>query len=142
MPRFFFNHTSCQGVSVDDTGTDFPSLEAAYLDTCNAILDISYDKLRERCDPTDDIFEIVSEHGDLLVTIPFSEVLRPHQPEDHPGSRTVQLTSTSARLTKRHRTLRAQINEELARTEAMFCSIRSNLTRLDAACSAHWPRPK
>ena len=36
MPKFFFNYTARQDVSVDDTGTEFPSLEAAYLDTCTA----------------------------------------------------------------------------------------------------------
>jgi hypothetical protein len=142
MPRFFFNHTSHDDVSVDESGTEFSSLEAAYLDTCNAILDISFEKLRERLDPTDDIFEIVSERGDLLLTIPFSEVLRPRQPKDCPEPRTEQLTATSAHLTKRHRALKAEFNEEIARTEATFRTIRSNLVRLDMACSAHWPRAK
>jgi hypothetical protein len=142
MPKFFFNHISRDDVSVDEGGSDFPSLEAAYLDTCNAILDISFEKLRERLDPTEDIFEIVSERGDLLLTIPFSEVLRPRQPTDLPGSRTEKLAATSARLTARHRALKAEFNEEFARTEATFRTIRSNLVRLDVACSDHWPRSK
>ena len=142
MPKFFFNHTSHDDVSVDESGTEFPSLEAAYLDTCKAILDISFEKLRERLDPNEDSFEIVSERGDLLVTIPFSEVLRPRQPTDCSGSRTEQLTATSARLTERHRVLTAEFNEELAIAEQTFRTIRSNLVRLDAACSAYWPRPK
>src|SRR6266702_4364752 len=108
MPLFFFNHTSHDDVSVDESGTEFPSLEAAYLDTCKAILDISFEKLRERLDPNEDSFEIVSERGDLLVTIPFSEVLRPRQPTDCSGSPTEQLTATSARLTERHRVLKAE----------------------------------
>jgi hypothetical protein len=31
---------------------------------------------------------------------------------------------------------------EFAKTEAMVREIRSNLMRLDAACSAHWPLAK
>jgi len=142
MPKFFFNHTSHEDVSVDESGTEFPSLEAAYLDTCSAILDISFEKLRERIDPTEDIFEIVSELGDLLVTIPFKEVLHPHQSQGRPGSRTEQLTATSARLMERRRTVKAEFDEEFARTQAGFKAIRSNLVRLDMACSAHWPQPK
>jgi len=103
MPKFFFNHFSHDDVSIDEGGSDFPSLEAASPDTCNAILDISFEKLRERQDPTEDTFEIVSERGDLLLTIPFSEVLRPYQPNVSLGSRTAQLTTASARLIERNR---------------------------------------
>jgi hypothetical protein len=142
MPRFFFNHTSRDDVSIDEDGSEFPSLEAAYLDTCNAILDIAFEKLRDRQDPNEDVFEIVSERGDVLVMIPFSEVLRPHQVKDYPASRTSQLTTASTRLAKRHQALRAEFSEEFARTETTFKNLRSTLIRLDAACSPHWPRAK
>lgn len=142
MPRFFFNHTSHDDVSVDESGTVFPSLEDAYLDTCRAILDIAFEKLRERIDPADDTFEIISERGDLLAIIPFSEMLRPHHVKGRSGSLSVQLMATSARLLERNRTLKAQFNEEFARTEATFSTIRLNLKRLDAACSTYWPRAK
>jgi len=142
MPKFFFNHFSHDDVSIDEGGSDFPSLEAAYLDTCNAILDISFEKLRERLDPAEDTFEIVSERGDLLLTIPFSEVLRPHQPNGSLGSRTAQLTTASARLIERNRVLKAEFSEEFARAEATFRTIRSNLLRLDVACADFWPRSK
>jgi hypothetical protein len=142
MPRFFFNHTSHDDVSVDESGTVFPSLEDAYLDTCRAILDIAFEKLRERIDPAEDVFEIISERGDLLATIPFSEMLRPYHVKGSTDSLTGQLMATSARLLERNRTLKAQFDAEFARTEATFKTIRSNLKRLDAACSTYWPREK
>ncbi len=139
MPRFFFNHTSHETVSVDDSGTEFPSLEAAYLDTCDAILDMAFEKLRARQDPTDDTFEIISEHGDVLVCIPFSEVLRPHQFDDRSTIQTTPLLAISARLIERHQELKADLKEEFARTISAFQVIRTNLARLEAAGSALWP---
>ncbi len=32
MPRFFFDFTSGRTIEADDIGTEFPSLEEAYLD--------------------------------------------------------------------------------------------------------------
>src|SRR5215468_1013330 len=77
MPRFFFNLSSQGNVSIDETGTDFSSLEAAYLETCGAILEMAIEKLREREDPGKDMFEITDERGNVLMQVPFSEVLRP-----------------------------------------------------------------
>src|ERR1700751_2845908 len=79
MPRFFFHFTSQGDVSRDEVGTEFPSLEAAYLDSCQSALEMSIDKLRVRDDPTNDSVEIADESGRLLMTIPFSEVIRPRQ---------------------------------------------------------------
>src|SRR5262249_32175790 len=77
MPRFFFNLNSQGNVSVDEVGTEFSSLESAYLDACQAILDISLEKLRSRQDPAKDSFEIIDENRNVLMQVPFSEVLWP-----------------------------------------------------------------
>src|ERR1700758_400689 len=79
MPRFFFHFTSQNDVSRDEVGTVFPSLEAAYLDSCQSALEMSIDKLRAREDPINDSVEIADESGRHLMNIPFSEVLRPSQ---------------------------------------------------------------
>jgi hypothetical protein len=138
MPLFFFNHTSTNYVNVDDTGTEFPSLEAAYLDTCNAILEIAFEKLRTRDDPAHDAFEILGERGNVLLTIPFSEVLRPGEPNKRP----IPLDSPAAsslRLMERHQVLKAALREEFKRTELEFRAVKANMARLDA-CSADWPK--
>src|SRR5215813_14487162 len=77
MPRFFFNYASQGTTCVDDIGTEFSSLEAAYLDTCAAALAIAFEKLRARQDPTTDAFEIIDDKKNVLMKVPFSEVLRP-----------------------------------------------------------------
>ncbi len=79
MPRFFFHFTSQNDVSRDEVGTVFPSLEAAYLDSCQSALEMSIDKLRAREDPINDSVEIADESGRRLMNIPFAEVLRPSQ---------------------------------------------------------------
>src|SRR5882724_6061610 len=141
MPKFFFNHISQDDVSVDESGADFPSLEAACFDTYHAILDIAFEKLRERQDPNDDTFEIVSERGDVLVIIPFSEVLQPRRARDRSEPRTGQLKAASVRLMKRGQTLKAQFRHELAKTDVACRIIRSNLRRFDAV-SSPWHRDK
>lgn len=77
MPHFFFNYISGGTTAVDDTGTEFSSLEAAYLDTCETALAIAFEKLRERVDPADDAFEITDHKQTVLMRVPFSEVLQP-----------------------------------------------------------------
>src|SRR5215475_13846133 len=77
MPRFFFNLSSQGNFSPDETGTEFSSLEAAYFDTCDAILDMAIEKLRARQNPAEDVFEIGDEQGNVLMEVPFSEVLSP-----------------------------------------------------------------
>jgi hypothetical protein len=134
MPRFFFNHTSHDTVSMDDIGTEFPSLEDAYLDTCDAILDMAFEKLRARQDPTQDTFEIIGEHGDRLVCIPFSEVLRPHQ-SDAPKSGSNPTVAASTRLIARNKILKSELKEECARTASACRAIEANLARLEALVS-------
>jgi len=48
MPRFFFDFTSGGTIDADDVGTEFPSLEEAYLDACRSALEMSFEKLRMR----------------------------------------------------------------------------------------------
>jgi hypothetical protein len=70
MPRFFFNLRSS---GVDEIGTEFSSLEAAYLDVCDAILQIAFEKLRSRQDPSKDMFEIADGQREVLMQVPFLE---------------------------------------------------------------------
>jgi hypothetical protein len=142
MPRFFFNHTSHDTVSVDDIGAEFETLEAAYLNTCDAILDIAFEKLRERQDPTEDAFEIVGEYGDMLVCIPFSEVLRPRRRDDRPIVRTNPLLARSDQLRARHQELKADLKNEFSRTTSELQAVHANMARLGTACFDPWLQPK
>ena len=129
MPHFFFNYTSGGATSVDDVGTDFSSVEAAYLDACKGALDIAFEKLRARQDPTTDSFEIIDDEQNVLMQVPFSEVLRPASPTN---TSTMRLQAALAlencrRQAARSQRLKGEIRAELARTKEMFAAIRTNL---------------
>src|ERR1700757_2566168 len=111
MPRFFFHFTSQDAVSRDEVGTVFPSLEAAYLDVCQSALEMSIDKLRVRDDPANDSVEITDESGRLLMDIPFSEVLRPHQKAGVQANRraTDGIIQACERQLQRNNTLRSEL---------------------------------
>ena len=75
--RFFFALTGAGEPSRDEIGADFDSLDEAYLEACRAALEISFEMLRERNDPSSLKFEITDGQGVLLTDLPFAEVLRP-----------------------------------------------------------------
>jgi len=76
MPHYYFHLASPDGFSPDEIGSEFADIEAAYLGACQAALEMSIEKLRERGDPSQDRFEISNEDGALLFDLPFSEILR------------------------------------------------------------------
>jgi len=138
MPRFFFHFISQDQVTTDDVGLVFPSLEAAYLDSCNAALEISMERLRARDDPIDDGIEIADEDGRTLMHIPFSEVLRPrqkirHLANCHTTSRAIQ---ACRRQMLRSDTLRSELRAEFEKTRSTFQSIQAKLAILKAG---RWP---
>lgn len=138
MPRFFFHFTSQDDVSRDEVGTVFPSLEAAYLDGCQSVLEMSIDKLRARDDPTNDSVEITDEVGRVLLNIPFSEVLRPRQKLGIQANRraTDGVIQACERQILRSHALRSELRAEYEKTQSMFQSIR---TKLEILKAGHWP---
>ena len=131
MPRFFFDFSSGGTVVADDVGTEFPSLEEAYLDACRSALEMSFEKLRIRNDPNLDSVEILDAQGQSLMQVPFSDVLRP-KPLRSPGRQdqcTDIISSYQEQLVRRKR-LRAEIDEELRKMQTTFGAIRANLDRL------------
>jgi hypothetical protein len=132
MPMFFFNFTSQGEVSIDDTGTEFPSLESAYLSTCQAILEIAYEKIRARQDPEKDAFEIVDAQRIVLMQVPFLEVLRPRRTSNASVLReeTSRLAHTSQRLLARSKALRAELITEIERAKQLSDTINANLARV------------
>ena len=84
MPHFYFHLRTPAGWERDQDGLDFIGLEAAYLDACRTIPDMAADLVRRKHDPLPYGFEIADEAGQLLMEVPFSEVLasghKPRQP--------------------------------------------------------------
>lgn len=129
MPLFFFHFTSQNCLSRDDIGTAFPSLEAAYLDACRSVLEISTDKLRARDDPFNDELEIADEDGRTLMHIPFSEVLRPRPKADVRGRRhaTNLAIEGCRRQMLRSQRLRSELRAEFEKIRSTCQSIREKL---------------
>jgi uncharacterized protein DUF6894 len=133
MPRFFFHFTSQNQIGRDDIGTEFPSLEDAYLDACRAVAEISFEKLRAHDDPTNDEIEIADEAGRTLMNIPFSEILMPHEKTNARTSRhaTDRAIQACQRQTLRGRTLWSELQTEFAKAQDAFRSIQSKLAILN-----------
>ena len=132
MPLFFFNFTSPGEVSIDQTGTEFPSLESAYLSTCRAILDIAYEKLRTRQDPDQDACEIVDAQRTVLMLVPFLEVLRPRTANKALALREEahRQIHISRHLRKRSKALEADLRAEIERAKILSIMISESLARV------------
>jgi hypothetical protein len=137
MPRFFFHLRSQDGLSADETGTDFPCLEEAYLGTCDAILEMAVEMLRARQNPTKDAFEIADDRGNVLMEVPFSEVLWPGAVTNKPvRSETIRVFESCRRRAERSHVLQAEIRAEFQQARNTFSDIHANLARLAAATAA------
>ena len=131
MPRFFFDFSSGGTVVADDVGTEFHSLEEAYLDACQSALEISFEKLRIRSDPNLDSVEILDARRQPLMQVPFSDVLRP-KPLRSPArqDQCPEIVSSYQQQLTRGKRLKAEIREELRKMQTTFGAIRANLERL------------
>ena len=138
MPRFFFHFTSKDGVSRDEIGTVFPSLEAAYLDSCQSALEMSFEKLRARDDPSNDSVEITDECGRALMHVPFSVVLSPRQKVGIQANRraTDGVIQACQRQMQRSYALRSELEAEYEKAQSAVRSIR---TKLEILKAGRWP---
>ena len=111
MPHFFFDLFTSKHFERDAEGLPFDSLEAAYLSASQAAVDISIDMLRERKDPSGYRFEVRDSDGQVVLELPFSEVLRAGRtakPPALPGQAQLQASL------ERNRKLKADLAKLLA----------------------------
>jgi hypothetical protein len=75
MPHFFFDF--CQGPDhcIDAQGTEFGSVEDAYLGAFQAAQDMWSELLRKRQDPRRCFFEARNAEREVLFALPFQEVM-------------------------------------------------------------------
>ncbi len=78
--QFYFHLKSPDAIERDDEGVECENIELAYLRVCEAIPDVAAEILRERKDPMRFSFLIANEAGELLMTVPFTELVREHGP--------------------------------------------------------------
>jgi hypothetical protein len=128
MPRFFFDLAGPGGVERDDLGVVFTGVEAAYVDACRAVLEISVDMLRDRRDPGGHRFEVRDEVGVLVLEIPFSEVLQPGGPSSPPAGPDGRSGRIKATLGLSRR-LRAEVSAELVRARSALETTQQTLRR-------------
>jgi hypothetical protein len=135
MPIFFFDFSSEGVIETDDIGTEFPSLEKAYLDACRSALEMSFEKLRDRNDPNLDSVEILDAERRPLMHVPFSEILRPQSPPwsavQHECGQIIHACHTELARGKR---LKEEIDDELRKIQAATGDIRTSLERLRGPC--------
>jgi hypothetical protein len=85
MARYFFHFRQGTSVSADDVGSDFPTVEDAYLSAVQAAQDMWRELLMKREDPLECSFEVVDQRGNEVFTLPFSEVLDACAHNDNDG---------------------------------------------------------
>ena len=75
MPWFYFHLRTPAGLERDDLGLELAGIEAAYLDGCRAIPTMAADLMKKRVDPQRCCFEIADSEGQVLLEVPFTEIL-------------------------------------------------------------------
>jgi len=75
MTRYFFNFQQGDACTVDADGSEFSSVEEAYLGAFRAAQDMWHELLIEREDPMLCAFEVTNGAGDSLFVLNFGEVL-------------------------------------------------------------------
>ena len=111
-------------------------MEAAYLDACASVPSMIMDLLQRNASPYQHTFEIVDSSGNLLMEVPFAEVLdrgrKPKRPPVHDGFQKASV--------EMERTIRL-----IADLEAERAALRATLSEtkriLDTARRAAGPAP-
>jgi hypothetical protein len=114
---------------VDDIGTEFPSLEAAFLDTCDAVLDIAFEKLRTQQDRRTIPLTSRMSQGARSCTC------HSRSPPTAPGKipmvyRKRQAIAACHREIVRSQTLKAELRVEFEKTQSALEVTRTNLARM------------
>ena len=76
MPQFFFHYHSPQGVTRDEIGCDFQTLEHAYVDAYRSAVDLGAEMLKAHKNPASHRIEIANTQGEMLMELRFDEIFR------------------------------------------------------------------
>lgn len=124
MSHFYFHLVTPTGREEDLLGSEFDTLEAAYLDATGAAVAMSSEMLGAREDPGRLRFEICAADQTLLIELPFSEVLR--VPPSAPGGLSQELEQ-AVRLQQTHQALNADLSGGVQRARETLQAIRNTL---------------
>lgn len=125
MPLYFFHLVSPTERCLDDLGSQLPDVEQAYLEVYQAALDISFEMLRIRRDPSHLRFEVTNESGELLFDLPFAEALHP---TNQAGARAREHANLRRNF-NRQRELTSELRAQVQKTQSTICATRDLLAR-------------
>jgi len=126
MAHYFFHLISPSESSRDDIGTELPNAEAAYLQACETALELSYEMLRERQDPSRHAFEVTDGEGHVVFDIPFSEVTRPAHRMPPFGAVHASIQQNQKRATRAI----SELKTDFIRTQSLLKSTKELLTKV------------
>jgi hypothetical protein len=82
MPIFYFDYGDDDGgLDPDTDGSEFPNIEAAYINAYHAAIDMWAEARHQGRDVTRHRLQIRDELGRVLLELPFTEVLGYRPPE-------------------------------------------------------------
>ncbi len=122
MPRFYFHLRTPAGRDNDDVGLELVGVEAAYLEACRSVPDMSAELVQAGANPARYAFDITDPGGNLLMEVPFPEVLD--------RGRRPTLPVCAAQLRK--------AEAEMARTARLISAIREEQAALHATLTETW----
>src|SRR5262249_36237148 len=132
MPLYFFHLVpspdgplEAPDGPLDDIGIELADVEQAYLQAYEAALDISFEMLRGRQDPSDLRFEVTNERGEILIELPFREALEPKR-------RVTSLSPLYASLHQnfeRQQELNAELKTQFRQTVSSILAARQLIAR-------------
>src|SRR5262245_19781766 len=129
IPKFFFDHWDGQAIDRDDEGLELPDLDTAYLEAFRAATEMWIEALREVRNPGRERFEIRDAEGQLLLVLPFSEIIERGNGARRPPPSFGALMEAMERTRSLQAALGAQIDIAWSRIR----EARQALARLDAA---------
>lgn len=129
MKRFFFHLVWPDGREEDALGSEFDGLEAAYLDASRAVLDMTSELAMEGRNPLAHLFEVCDDNGQVLLELPFAEILRAPAPRGMAANLAERLRRANE-LYQRHRRLNAALQTSVNEAMSTVREIRSRLNEL------------
>src|SRR5262245_55996431 len=114
IPLFFFDHYNGEYLDRDETGLVFPDLDSAYLEAIRAATEMWGEALLEVRNPGRERFEIRDLTGQVLLVLPFSEIIETGKGARRLPPSFAELTATAGRVRNLEGDVRAQI--DLARS--------------------------
>ena len=141
MPWFYFHLRTPMGLERDDAGLEFASIEAAYLEACHTVPEMSADLVRRKANPARYVFEITDGCDRALIEVPFAEILDCGR-KPVPPHRTAQKQAAAAQMA-RSADLISALREEHAATRDKLAETRRLLASLGSirapSLSGHRP---